>query len=267
MAASSDRSLKAIATSNDKLDSVRAEILGVKITHKWGGAEAVTTALTPIASAKVYRTPVAAVALELVSTDNTEDIADGAGALTIDVIGIQDWAVGEVTSTITLTGTTPVAAGSWLRVYRMKVATSGVYAEPDVPSHDSTITLRVASAGETWATIGLAGTNFGASQTEIASYAIGDDKEVYINDIDIFVEGATTADVFLFVREDADAAEAPFGVLQLKESFRKIDGSTNLAFPYPLGPYTGPCDIVFMGNSTAATADIEIRFTVIEKTL
>ena len=173
--------------------------------------------------------------------------------------------VGEAVSTITLTGTTPVAAGSWLRVYRMKVSASGVYAEPGTPSHNSTITLRVAAAGATWATIGVASTNFGASQSEIACYSVPANEHAHIIDVTANVDAAQSSNIFLYLREDADAVAAPFGPLQLKQAYRNIKGDLKEVFDYPLGPFYGPCDILMLVQTTAATADIEGRFTVVKE--
>jgi hypothetical protein len=213
----------------------------------------------------VWPTPTTATALELVSDDNTNDIPAGTGARSVTIYGIKDWTTGEESATIALNGTTPVAAGSWLRVYRMMVASSGTYATQTGASHDSTITLRVASAGATWSHISPAVTGFGAGQTQMAVYSAPTGKSVYVDFINILVEASKQADVFLYVREGADTIAAPFNAMNLKAGFRMVDGQTDVDYHFPLGPFVGPCDIGFMAASTpSGTADISIRFDIIE---
>jgi hypothetical protein len=264
MAASSDRSLRIIAQSNDKLQVVNGFVKGASVIHKFGAAEAVTTALTPITTALVWPTPTTATALEVVSTDNANDIPEGDGALTVEIHGIRTWAE-ETIESYALTGTTPVAVGSWLRVYRVKVTSSGVYAAHGTPSHNSTITLRVAAAGATWAIVGPASTGIGAAQSEIGAFSVPTGTHVHVTGIQINVDSAQAGNVFFFSREGADTVVAPFSPMQIKQAYRNIKGGLDVDFDYPLGPFTGPCDIGLMGQSAASTANIEGRMTILRE--
>ena len=160
----------------------KGNVVGHSIVQKFGAIEGVTTTLSPVTSSGKYPTPTAVVALELVSSDNTNDIPAGTGALSVTIEGISNtngvWT--EESQTIALNGTTAVAVpNSMLRVYRMFVATSGVYATATTPSHNSTITLRVSGAGATWQQITPTGT-FGLSQAEIAVYTVPKGKTGYL---------------------------------------------------------------------------------------
>lgn len=62
---------------------VAGKIKNKKIKRVFGHNSAVGTAWEPVASAGIFRTPTTAQPLEIVSSDNTNDIAGGAGALTV----------------------------------------------------------------------------------------------------------------------------------------------------------------------------------------
>ena len=134
----------ALALANsDPLLLTRGLVDGAKVVHKFGAADAVGGTLVPISSSKTYQMPMTAQALEILSddvNDNGTTSPLGSGALTVEVIGIADWNAGEVTELVTLDGTSVVALSTlFLRVYRIKVITSGTYATDSIGSHDSTI--------------------------------------------------------------------------------------------------------------------------------
>jgi len=255
----------ALANSDPMLISRRL-IDGAVATRKFGAALSVGTSLVPIATSQVYRTPVAAAALEVVS-DSTNDNGTtsplGSGALSVEVIGIADWNVGEVSETVTLNGTTAVALStSFLRVYRMKVATSGSYATSVAPSHSSTITLRESGAGDEWASMSSVG-GFGLGQSEIAAYSIPTGKVGIMSKASIFVEASKTGTVIFFERPNADIVTAPFDVMRSKLTIHNVDGGFNADPIVPYGPFIGPCDVGWMGAATSQTANISASFTIV----
>lgn len=237
-----------------------------KLVHKFGSRVALGTSLLPVTTSGTYQTPTAAASLELVSTDNTNDKAGGAGALTVRVIGIQDWDVGEVSQDVSLNGTTAVPVpGTWLRVYRMQVIESGAYADTATPSHNSTITLRGAGAGATWSQIVAVG-GFGLGQTEIACYSIGSNKRCYLAEHDIHINSGKSCDVMFFVRENAHDVTTPYDAMRTKISYRSVVGEIASGSDInPLGPFNGPCDVGWMAKSTSTTSDIVIAFEIIEE--
>jgi hypothetical protein len=240
----------------------KGDVQGHVVVHKFGSCQAVGTAWKVVTTSKLYPTPVAAVALEAVSSDNTNDIPAGTGARTVRITGIKDWTTGQETQDVSLNGTTAVAAGSWLRVYRMAVVSSGAYATDSVPSHNSTLTLRVASAGATWQVIEAEG-GFGFGQTEIGVYSIAAGKKGYIRKGRIKVESTKAADVALFVRENADDVATPYsGVMQIKEVFRSLTGVIDTEHNAPIGPFIGPCDFGYFAKSDSGTADISVDFEI-----
>ena len=61
---------------------------GTSITHKFGSNHTVGTSLVPITKGGVMQMPTANTSLEVVSSDNTNDKAGGAGALSITFEGL-----------------------------------------------------------------------------------------------------------------------------------------------------------------------------------
>lgn len=230
------------------------------IYDRVGYADAVGATLVPVAGSKTWPTPAAAVSLEVVSDDNVNDKAGQAGALTVRVTGL-DANFAEQTADVTLNGTTAVAvSGTWLRVNDFEVLTSGTYGQIGSPSHNSTIDVQVASGGAVWASI-LPTASHGEAKAEIAAYAVPTGKTAYIRDMHLEVEGGgtKTADLILFVRESADDTTTPYAPLKAEITIKALEGDESR--PEILGPFTGPCDIVWTASAASGT-DVGARFEV-----
>jgi len=252
----------AMANSDPMLISRRL-VDGAQAVRKFGAAMGIGTSLVPIATSQVYRTPTTAASLELVSDSNDDTSPSGSGALSVEVIGIADWSVGEVSETVAMNGTTAVALStSFLRVYRMKVATSGTYASSTAPSHNSVITLRETGDGDEWASMNST-SGFGLGQSEIAASSIATGKIGIMSKASVFVEASKTATVVFFERPNADIIVAPFDVMRSKLTIHNIEGGFNADPIVPYGPFVGPCDIGWMGAATSQTANISASYTMV----
>lgn len=231
--------------------------------HKFGAVDSVGTSWVPLTQSQTWQTPTTAQALEIVSTNNTDDIPTGTGARTVRVYGIQDWSVGEVSVDVALNGTTPVAiSGTWLRIHRVKVVDSGTYGSATASSHNSTITVQGSGAGVVWGTINsLSG--IGLGQSEIGCYAVGAGKTITIQEMEVYVDSTKTADLLFFVRENADTVAAPYSGMQVKVSLRSVEGYLSKTHVTPLGPFYGPCDVGWLVRSTSTTSTVEASFEMI----
>ena len=235
------------------------------IVYKFGSIKAVGAALTPVTTAGQYRTPTTPIALEVVSDDNTNDVAAGTGAREVIIEGLSNtngaWTF--ESQTIALNGTTAVAVpNSMLRVYRMYVSGSGSYATSTVPSHNSTITLRVSGVGETWQTI-IPESSWGLSQSEIAVYTVENGYTAYVLTKKISVESTKNANIFMFVREDADVVTAPFTAMRVKQLERNLDTESVTQPKTSLLKIPGPADFGFMCNADTGTVDVSIDFEIL----
>jgi len=175
----------------------KGNIPGHSIIHKFGSNHAVGTSIVPITKGGVMQMPTVLTSLEILSDDNINDKVGGAGAIEVRIEGIgTGWAA--QSETITLNGTTVVPlANQYFRINRMYISSSGSYASPTTPSHDSTITLRTASAGATWIVIDSED-SFGLGQTQQAVVSIETGYKVYLLKKKVTIETGKTASVFLF---------------------------------------------------------------------
>jgi hypothetical protein len=226
------------------------------------GATQLNTTIRPATQTGFYRTPTAAVSLEIYSTDAADGVG-GSGARTVTVIGL-DSSWNEVTQDIIMNGVTPVAIPTPLtRLYRMYVTTSGTYSSATTASsHVGDIFVRVSGGGETWAMIENSPTAMGQSQIGIYTIPIG--YTAYLLEKAIFVDTSKPASLFFFYRDNCDDVTVPYtGVRRLIEREIGIAGGFSRKFTAPRGPYIGPCDIGFMGSVTAGTADCSVEFELL----
>ena len=232
---------------------------GFSIVEKFGSGD-ISTTIAPITTSLTYQTPIAATALEIVSS-SANDTAAGTGAQEITVIGLDSSWV-EVTQTKEFNGTTAVPLDNDLiRLYRAYVSRSGTYATQSSGSHVGTLTIRGAGAGSTWATIGV--TPFPFGQTQIGCYTIPTGKTGYVLTKNVFAEGSKTADVYFFQRPHADDVTTPFtGAMRVVEREVGVSGGYS-ADINAKGPFVGPCDIGFMGVVASGTDIMSVEFEVI----
>ena len=251
-----------LLTQEYLLEVAMGNVIGKSLVNKFGSAQSISTSLTVVATAKTYQTPTALTSLELVSTDNTNDIPTGSGARSVQIFGIGTGYV-EVSEVVQLNVTTPVATTSqYYRIYRMKIIDSGQYASPTQSSHNSTISTQVAGGGTVWAQMVPEGT-FGLGQSEIAAYTVPAGKTGYLISKNITIESTKSASVFLFVREDIDVIVAPFGAMRSIELDRNINERID---KYPKGiiaTLPEKTDCGFMAKATTGTTAMSIEFEIL----
>lgn len=256
------------------LEVARGRIEGHSIIQKFGSSAVTATQTTwkIVATSLDYPTPTTVTSLEMVSDDNTNDFhpdnsASKTGAHTVRVYGLDaNWL--EITEDVKLNGTTAVAlTNSFFRVFRMKLVQSGTYASVSGASHNSTITLRVASAGATWAQISTEG-GFGFGQSEIGAYTIPAGKTGYLLSKKINVSGTNKdIDVAFFVRENADDVTTPFsGVMQLKEIDRNLPSGAQVQVqtdaPMIVIPAKSDCGF-FAKNKALTNYETSVEFELL----
>jgi|DEB0MinimDraft_10_1074344.scaffolds.fasta_scaffold40191_2 hypothetical protein len=240
----------------------KGNVPGHSIINKFGFDSAVTSTLQAIADAQVYQTPTAAVSLEILSSD-ANDAAAGTGARTVEIQGL-DANFAEQTQTVTMNGTTAAAiTGTWMRVFRARVTESGTYASQSAGSHAGTLTVRVAGAGATWATIGLTTASFPMGQTEIGAYTIPAGKTGYLLSKHISIESTKTPNVLWFRRENADDTSAPYDSMRLFQ--RHVGAAAEISYsPHaPVLVLPEKTDIGCMGYVATGTAAVSVDFQIL----
>lgn len=246
------------------LDIARSLVTGITTIKKFGRNSAVGTSFVPIALGGVWQTPQSASAttLRIKAGGNANDTAAGSGARSVTLVGT-DANFAELTETVATAGASASSAtsGSFTRINRLYVASSGTYATAAAGSHSAAITIENGSGGTDWATIDA--TNFPKGQGEIGAYCVPAGKTAYVFLRQITVDSTKSNDLVFFWRDGADDTAAPYSAMRSQSVV--IGLKSNLNFPEvdaPLGPYVGPCDIGFMGKVDAGTASLAVEFDI-----
>jgi hypothetical protein len=241
------------------IEVAKGNVPGHTLVHKFGKGNVGTT-LVPITNSLVYTMPTTAIALEFVSSSTSDDAAS-TGAREVTIVGLNA-AWEEVTQVIATDGTTPVAIPTSLtRLYRWYVSGSGTYATATANSHVGTLTIRVASAGATWSTIGILPRPVG--QTQIACYTVPTGFRAFVFIQEIRVDSTKSAYISMFIRNNADDVVIPFPALRLSANFVGISGVATADTNAPRDGFEAPADIVFMGKIASGTAEIVVDFEIL----
>lgn len=166
-----------------------------------------------------------------------------------------------------MNGTTPVSVtGTWRRVYRMYIVTSGTYGTSTAGSQAGTITLRNSGAGVTWAVLSLDG-SFGLGQSLIGAYTIpsGYTGTVYLSYIS--VETTKSASFYFFVRENADDVTTPYSPIKIQGIMDGVTGFADFGDNHVLGVFGAKTDLGFMAKVPSSTATASVEFRIILKAI
>ena len=249
-----------IGNKNFFLEVERGVVSGWSHVYKFGKIFGLTTTLTPLAIDGLYQTPTTAQSLEIVST-STDDTSAGTGARTVTIIGLDaNWA--EQSVTVTMNGTTPVAVtGTWLRVYRMRCATSGTYASATAASYAGTITLRNSGQGVTWAQLTL-DNGFAIGQSLIGAYTVPSGYIAYVYPSYVSVDSTKSVSGYFFTRDNADTVTAPYSPLRAQQSIELVGGMNYMDTDMPIGIYQAKTDFGYMVKTSTSTANVSVAFNI-----
>lgn len=246
------------------LDVARGLAPGCAGFFRFGRNTAIGSLYTPVTRSGFYRTPqsTAATALRVKAGGNANDTANGSGARSITLVGIN--ASGDViTETIATAGASASAATAqtFIRLTQAVIASSGTYASQTVGSQAGTITIENAAGTEDWASI-VDGT-LGKGQSEIAVHTTPRTKAAVVMNITVSSDADKKANIVMFKRENILQTAAPYSpmvmVLELPQSSGLIDLQFNPPLHFP--PLT---DFGFLASVSASTVDVSIGMDIME---
>lgn len=205
------------------------------VHHQFGRNVACPTTYVPVTDNGVYRTPqpAAATQLRIKAGGNAADTANGAGARSVRLWGLN--ASGdEVTETLATAGASASAAttNSFIRLYQAEVYTSGTYGTQAAGSHAGNITIENAAGGTDWAQIQLNG--FPSGTTGIGSITVPRNHVGLVSSIQINVDQTKTTDVLILKREGILQSAAPYKPIQKVQEFLGVARSISITFEMPL---------------------------------
>jgi len=241
----------------------KGNVPGHSLVQKFGFNDSIGSTLGPITTTGDYPTPPTAQTLEILS-DDADDNASGLGGRSVIIEGLgPDWT--ERSETVSLDGTTPVTlSSSFTRVYRMALASSGVYSEVGALTHQGTITLRESGGGDTWAKIALDSvTGMPMGQSEIGVYTIPAGKTGYLIYKHTTVESSKTPSIYWFRREGVDVVTAPFKPRRLFERHVGVSDSIEYNPAAPIISIPEKTDIGAMGYVPTGNAAISVEFQIL----
>ena len=245
-------------STKDFLIEVRkGNVEGHSIIHKFGHSNDIGQASwSVISEGEVYQTPTVATSLELIS-GNSADNQAGVGARSLVVEGLDENY--EFQSVVALThatdGTTAVAIeGTWTRVFRAYVLTSGAYATVTTSSHVGELTIRTASAGVTWVSIPL-NNSLAIGQSMIGAYSVPAGKTAYLGNIFLETETGKPVTIIGCKRQNIDIVTAPFSAIKVFTIFPGLDNSTEDAMNTWRDNLPEKSDVMFMARSQGATTE------------
>lgn len=249
-----------LGNKNFFLEVEQGNVSGWSHIRKFGKIFGLTTTLTPITGTGLYQTPTTAQSLEIVSS-SANDTSAGSGARTVYVQGLDaNFALQSVTAT--MNGTTPVAlSGTWFRVFRIYVVTSGTYGSVSASSHAGTITVRNSGAGVSWGQLAL-DNSFAIGQSMIGAYTVPSGYTAYVYPYYMSVESSKIVSAYFFKRENADDVTVPYSPIRSEISVELTGGLNFLDSDMPIGIYSAKTDIVWMAKTAASTANVSVSFDI-----
>mgnify|MGYP005990335939 CR=1 FL=1 len=233
------------------------------IHHQFGRNTACGTSYTPVTDNGVYRTPQVAGATQLrvKAGGNAADTADGAGARSVRLFGL-DANGDEVEEVIVTAGASASAASSasFIRLYAVKVEASGTYGTQSAGSHVGAITIENAAGTEDWAQIQLNGFPSGAAS--IGSLTIPRNHSGLVSSMQINVDETKTTDIIILKREGVLDATAPYKPIMKMQEFLGVASSVSVQFETPI-KFTELTDVGVLAKVSNGTGAVSVDMEVI----
>ena len=256
--------MSALRNTDFLVEVAKGKVPGHSLVHKFGHAGAIGTSLVPIALGNIYPTPSAAVSLEFISSAAADALAS-TGMHELTIVGLDaNWEEQTVVvAAHATTGLTAVAiTGTWMRMYRAYVSSSGTYATASGASHAGTITIRIAGAGATYGIIET--TDFPVGQTQIGAYTVPLGYTAFFLGAHFHNAAAKNVDLLAFHRDNANDVTASYsGTMRVFYQAHDISSDETLAPRSPLGGFTGSSDIGFMAKVASGTGSASIDFELL----
>ena len=246
------------------LELARGAVPKYDVVHKFGRNSDVGTTFEPVTTTGTYWTPQASAATTVrVKAGNVNDTADGTGARSVTITGI-DASGNRITETLATNGTSagPDSTNSFIRVDRLYVSPmgSGTYATDTAGSHAGDITIEDSAGTVDIATISA--TDLARGQSQIGVYTIPAGQVGYLKSSFISVDSNKTVDIGLYRRTGVTQTEAPYDAIRLIMEQNGVTGISQFKPVSPVNGFEGPCDIGFMAKAAQA-ASVTVDFELI----
>ena len=235
------------------------------VHHQFGRNILVGTTYSPVSDTGLYRTPqpAAATTLRIKAGGNAADTANGSGARSVKLWGMN--ADGdEITAIIATNGASASTATTvtFIRLYLAEVYESGTYGTATAGSHVGNITIENAAGTEDWAQIQLNG--FPSGTTGIGSITIPRNHVGLITSVQINpeVQANKTTDVLILKREGILQTAAPYKPIVKIQEIIGMVSNFEITFDMPMA-VPELTDIGVLAKVSGGTGAISIDMEVI----
>lgn len=248
------------------LDISRGIANGVRVVHCFGRNTAIGSTFTPVTRSGFYRTPqvAGATALRIKAGGNANDTANGSGARSVTMVGI-DATGALISDTVATAGASASAptTKTFIRLLDAFVASSGTYATQASPSHVGNIFIENAAGGQDWALISDG--SFPRGDSEIGAYTVPKGRSAYVQAIRLSSDADKKANIVFFKRSNILETVAPYSPMVLVAEFPQVSGLLQVDYDPPLF-FPELTDFGFLASVASSTADVTVSFDVIECT-
>ena len=241
----------------------RQNMFQAHIHHQFGRNVACPTTYVPVSDIGVYITPqpAAATQLRIKAGGNAADTANGAGARSVRLWGLNA-AGDEVTEVLATAGASASAAttNSFIRLYLAEVEDSGTYGSQSAGSHVGNITIENAAGTEDWAQIQLNG--FPSASTGIGSITVPRNHVGLLTSAQINVNGTKTTDILILNREGILQSSAPYKPIKKIQELLGINQSITITFDVPI-KFPELTDLGVLAKVSNGTGAVSVDMEVI----
>ena len=234
-----------------------------KIRHQFGRNVACPTTYAPVTDNGFYRTPQvgAATSLRIKAGGNASDTANGSGARSVRIWGINQLGdeVVEIIATNGALASAPTVA-TFIRVYEAEVYESGTYGTQDAGSHVGDITIENAAGTQDWAQIQLNG--FPAATTGIGSVTIPRNHVGLLMAVQLNVDLTKSTSLIILKREGILDSAAPYKPIQKVQEFLGVSSSIKIEFDVPI-KFTELTDIGVLAKVSNGTGAVSVDMEIL----
>lgn len=241
----------------------RGNMSQVHVHHQFGRNPACTTDYKPVADSGIYRTPqvAGATSLRVKAGGNAADAANGAGARSVKITGINQLG-DEVSEVIATAGASASASTSttFIRVYLVTVYESGTYGTQDAGSHVADITIENTAGTQDWAQIQVNG--FAASSTGIGSVTVPRNHVGLLMSVHLNVDLTKSTSLIVLKREGILQAAAPYSPITKVQEFLGVSAAVKISFDVPI-KFPELSDVGILAKVANGTGSVSVDMEII----
>lgn len=255
-----------IADKDFLIEVQKGNVAGHRLVHKFGRNPALQSGTFEFVNLLGFATGAwplsAATTVRVKSGGSSADVAGGAGATKVTVLGIVATTFAEETETLVTAGTSASSASSksFWRVHRAWVGDEDGANGVGTYGAANTAAITIENSGGGTDLIQIAA---GQGQTQFAGWSVPADKTAYLLSALINVDSIQDADVTFYARENFDDTSADMSAKRLKIYLTGVSGTVPFVPRSPLPGFGGKTDLWWEAQGSGGTSAISIDFELL----